>query len=369
MDRHRTEIEQVAHEAIIRSTMEIDLGVRSWSNVSSKLSTSALLYDSAWKRAITVHGNKAAALKGGFWPSKTVALGLTALIAASAAIGFGMTHFMDGKTLASVPVVVPQALQPKAAPVVRVAPIAPVTPLAEVIKEAPPQPVAVTPVVSTPEAIMPVPVKPAEPMPTKKVPAAMVKPAKDKNALSLPKPPAAPQSAMPLPTVPYFPAPLGMPQQAPAAPLRDLQQAPLAVKEEPLLAVDETVKHAVAAKAVRADEPRPADKPVAGEESIARPVAIASKFAEPKVTEQPMKMAGPRDTPRRTVAEPFQADKPLPNYTVLAPSASGVVISDPETRLPKEFGLGEKLPSGETIKSVTKSGEVVTDRRTLKMSE
>ncbi|MFD2274254.1 hypothetical protein ACFS07_33185 [Undibacterium arcticum] len=51
MEHTRTEVESHAIDAIIGSTMELDLGVRSWSNVATTISASALLYDDSWRRA------------------------------------------------------------------------------------------------------------------------------------------------------------------------------------------------------------------------------------------------------------------------------------------------------------------------------
>jgi len=57
----------------------------------------------------------------------------------------------------------------------------------------------------------------------------------------------------------------------------------------------------------------------------------------------------------------------LPNYKLIAITKNSVVISDSMNPMPRQFKVGEKLPSGELIKSVSEgSGVVVTDSRTLK---
>ena len=48
----------------------------------------------------------------------------------------------------------------------------------------------------------------------------------------------------------------------------------------------------------------------------------------------------------------------------ITPDGKIALFTNPKTRLPERFKVGDKLPSGETLKSIdTSSGKVVTDSK------
>lgn len=369
MTTTRSELEEMVAEVIIGNTIELDLGVRSWSNVSTHLSPTAVLYDSAWQRAVTIRKGKKeekerkrrlARISGFRWrPSvlrlpaipRSLVYGLAAVFFAGSAAAYGL-HAWSSKEAVRGPVTASQyierAKKSQDATVSSVVPLSktvpqpqtpPVTVAASLIVPDPTPREVQTPVVvavvpqkaSTPAVIatrahQPVAVKPHDQKPESKPVAVAVKAAPTATSASV---------TVAMPSLP--PPPIGIPLQI-ASPRPVQVAAPK--KEEPLLAVDDTAKAAVKAP----------------------PVAPAAP-EEKKVERAAAMDAAP---------EPTQAVRtgPLPRYTVLAPTATGVVISDPATRLPREFKTGSRLPSGEIIKAIDpKSGQITTDRRTLRMAE
>lgn len=131
-------------------------------------------------------------------------------------------------------------------------------------------------------------------------------------------------------------------------------------KKQSMMLVDETVKPE------HSDDRRSSKLPSSDEKQATKASAEDKnqKVAVPIVT-APSK-AGKTVEPKVVEHKPAA----LPLYKGLAVTADGFVISDPVTRLPREVKVGGQLPSGEVLKSVNpRTGEAVTDRRSLKVLE
>lgn len=104
-------------------------------------------------------------------------------------------------------------------------------------------------------------------------------------------------------------------------------------------------------------------------------VPIQQKANQP-AQQQPAK---PATTPAQAAAPAAQAaPAKQPQESTAAPRAGGGLVAvtpdgkialftNPTTRLPERFSVGDKLPSGEVIKSIDKSGKVVTNAKEYKL--
>jgi hypothetical protein len=356
MERQKTEVEQLASQTIIGQTVEIDLGVRSWSNVAPEVSATALLYDDSWRMAFakkqyqvttTFQGGREEILAAmGTRRAKRMLAGVLAAAALMAA-GFGLSR--NGLTRER-PVAV--AAHPRAAIA------APTSAAAEVVRS------QETPIDSNNELRR-------EAVPAQEQRAASSGKAKEKSQ-DRSMEPGSPVATRQQAQVAVAPAPARSPSEhadlkrplefLPPPPLPTPRaQAPLysseKVEEKPLLAVDET-------KPQESGVSRPASGPGSPAREELAPTASNSRRAEPKLATEPTKVAVP------VVVNDEVKRGPLPAYTVLALTASSVVVTDPRTRLPREFKVGSRLPSGEVVKSVDQiSGIATTDKRSLHISD
>lgn len=64
-----------------------------------------------------------------------------------------------------------------------------------------------------------------------------------------------------------------------------------------------------------------------------------------------------------------EAPKPTQGTGLVAVTPDGKIalFTNPKTRLPERFSVGDKLPSGEVIKSIDKAGKVVTDAKEYRL--
>ena len=370
MDRELTELESLAKQSIIGSTVELDLGVRSWSNVSPKVSASQLLYEDSWRKAYEMRTHSA---KAAVTSKKGVALIAGGILAAAfglSGVWLVQTPQMQSATASAEPRSEPhQVINSKDATALMSASSSGSASIPSATTEPISKPAAAA-VAST--------AKPASTV----IPhagATMASPAQ----VSSSKPAvvtavnigtAKPLSAAPVVTIqgkrpedflPEAPSPIPAPAGRPGY-VDERSEA----SEKSMLAVDET-------KAMDKD-----DRPAAAAPSPA--VKTITNMVTQVEGQKPQKKNGAASAPitaapakesQRVVNEPVAKPEPvragpLARHTILAITSAGVVITDPSSKLPKEFKVGTTLPGGEIVKSVDQVvGQVVTDRRVLKISD
>jgi hypothetical protein len=180
----------------------------------------------------------------------------------------------------------------------------------------------------------------------------------------LPMAPAAAGAALP---VHEGPLPIQMvaetapptPPQIPAAPApaATLQAKPLAEQKPhaPALIIDEVPTLAAV------PSPKAQSQLAATTTAIAHKAA-ASKAAAPRLPASTAKSASPT-----TAATPKAAPPALPSgagLVTITPDGKLAVFSNPKTRLPEQFRVGDQLPNGETLRSIdAKEGKVITNAK------
>lgn len=83
---------------------------------------------------------------------------------------------------------------------------------------------------------------------------------------------------------------------------------------------------------------------------------------------EPIDLKSPK--PKDALPVPVKAARPANKVTIvdIATDGSYTLITNPETRLPKKFIVGEKVHTGETIQKIDpKSGKITFDTRTITM--
>ncbi|MFC3110231.1 hypothetical protein ACFQAT_26175 [Undibacterium arcticum] len=353
MEHTRTEVESHAIDAIIGSTMELDLGVRSWSNVATTISASALLYDDSWRRAYVMKthfvaeaikvrriGKRGLATMIAGFAFMIICLGMSYSGVLNRFEGFAPTLAKQQGLATAAPIVTPRKssdniVEPKAAapmPSPASMSIVNTVPVQSKQLSAGSAPTAVAVMAQQAKAPSPVPVREES-----KAPASAPSPAKPFIG-------KRPEDFLP-------PAPL--PLWAGKSPLPN-QEAQPEKEEKAMLAVDETKAQEIGeARQPRQIEPKTDAKSTAHESQKTKSTLVTDPTREMSVNQADSK-----------------AKLTLPAYTVLAVTADGVVITDPATRLPREIKVGKSLPNGEVVKKVSsKTSQVTTDRRILKVSE
>lgn len=177
--------------------------------------------------------------------------------------------------------------------------------------------------------------------------------------------PAQQQANPPRVSAPHAAPPVKLPQQA-AAIKPSLQTAPVAAQVAPKKAPAASAKHVPAVVFDEATPARPAlatpknANPPASDEAtppvrVARhppPLAAGSRFAQP-VKDVSARRGGAAASPQPTVG-----------LIAITPDGKTAVFTNPTTKLPQPFKIGEQLPSGETIRSIdTKAGKVATSAK------
>lgn len=89
---------------------------------------------------------------------------------------------------------------------------------------------------------------------------------------------------------------------------------------------------------------------------------------EPAKTGQ-RRLVGPvQETSPQVASTVAQSGATLPTLVDIGPDGSYVLITNPATRLPQRFSVGQKIFTGETIQNIdVKSGSVQLDARTIKL--
>lgn len=150
-----------------------------------------------------------------------------------------------------------------------------------------------------------------------------------------------PSIPMPIPTQKNAKSTVLLPP-FPQTPIAQQSVKTIAEPEKSLLAVDET-KHV--------------DMPAAKSTDIA-------DSRNQNIDKEAVKVAVGTETAKPVVI--VKAD--LPIYNIITLTKKSIVIRDKKTKAPRQFFVGDSLPSGEVIKSVNENaGLVVTDSRTLRM--
>jgi hypothetical protein len=170
-------------------------------------------------------------------------------------------------------------------------------------------------------------------------------------------------AALPIgaPGAPAEPVATAQPAQAAALPIGLPKPEP-----SPLPSSKKTAPAALPAKAP-ASEPHPAPKESAKASNEPKPPAVILDVTDEKTRKPavPQPSAPAVDNAAQATAadaKPAPAQQANPGRGLLAitPDGKFAVFTDPATRLPKQFKIGDKLPSGDTIKSIdVKQGKVL----------
>lgn len=155
--------------------------------------------------------------------------------------------------------------------------------------------------------------------------------------------------------VPVVPGNLTGPSPGPA----QVEVRPAGVPTQPPAQVQESPKKAVEAK--QADQK-------AGDKKPGAPEAVILDMEPSPST------AKPKDTTGVQVNAPKQPAKELPKratgsgLVAVTPDGKSALFTNTATRLPEKFGIGDKLPSGEVIKSIDASAGIVkTDAKEYRL--
>jgi hypothetical protein len=159
------------------------------------------------------------------------------------------------------------------------------------------------------------------------------------------------------PPVPAAPAPAQPPVSHAPVPAATLQAKPLAEQKAhaPALIIDEAPTLAAVPLAK-------AQSQLAATTTAIAHKAAASKAAAPTLPASTAKSASPT-----TAATPKAAPPALPRgagLVAITPDGNLAVFSNPKTRLPEQFRVGDQLPNGETLRSIdAKEGKVITNAK------
>lgn len=126
------------------------------------------------------------------------------------------------------------------------------------------------------------------------------------------------------------------------------------LKSDPPKADEQTVK------AVVVDVPEKVPVPTTAVKQTVAPVLDAKEPAQGKAELKPAKAsstdanAGSKTKPADDATKPQSADKDAGRITIVDIHSKGefALITDPKTRLPKKYGIGEKIHTGETLHSI-----------------
>lgn len=132
-------------------------------------------------------------------------------------------------------------------------------------------------------------------------------------------------------------------------------------QEKSSLVIDATAKPADKASAAPPPPP-PAPQAAAAVPASPAPVkaAPAGKLVGPAVEKSGSAQVSP--------AVATQEGRPKVNVVAIDPTSAFALITNPGTRLPEKFSVGQKLFTGETIKRIdAAAGRVETDARTISM--
>lgn len=159
-------------------------------------------------------------------------------------------------------------------------------------------------------------------------------------------------------TVKLTPAPSPQ-QQAPSKQVADRPKEEKPEVQERAVIVDVT-KGPEEVKAPASPTPVSPVPPKQATQNVDKDAPVIRRFAQPEEVK-----------PGQAKPEPAPAKvKPSEKVTIvdIAPDSSYVLISNPQTRLPQRYTVGQKIFTGETIKSIDpKTGIVNFDNRTVPM--
>lgn len=175
----------------------------------------------------------------------------------------------------------------------------------------------------------------------------------------------------------------GMPSAQPSNTAPTGRNEPAKAPVQPAMILDADTPPA---KHVQSAEPpkQPAAVPIQQKPAQTASPPAQTKPAQPSQpasgAQQPVKAATPVAAPAAAVpaqaaqpgqAKPAQEAAPAPRTSgglvAVTPDGKIALFTNPSTRLPERFSVGDKLPSGETIKSIDKSGKVVTNAKEYKL--
>lgn len=164
-----------------------------------------------------------------------------------------------------------------------------------------------------------------------------------------------------VPTVVLTPAPAPTPSANSAAALQPTKSVPAERPKE------ERVDRSVVVDVTKNPDERRAEPIVTPKEEER---AATRKFAPPTEVKAVQASSTPQQ-PTKTESAQSNALKPKADHITvvdIAPDASYVLITNPQTRLPQRYTSGQKIFTGETIKSIDpKAGQLVLDSRTVNM--
>lgn len=231
-------------------------------------------------------------------------------------------------------------------------------------------PIAPAPQLAGPTAavtMVPAPYEPALPLPTAGSPAGQDGPSgpmpseagaiADEAAQAAKPAPVHLEARAPTPTAaaPVVPAPVRAQASQPveAARAKPLPPAAPARSDKDKTEKAEKANEDKAVKAVIMDDaPAPKANPTTAPKAPAAAAQTSAKPAAPAVV--------PVATP--TAAKPAQARGI--GLLAIAPDGKSAAFTNPKTRLPEQFKIGDQLPNGETVRSIDlKEGRVVTNTK------
>lgn len=409
MRNQNSEIEQLANDLIIGQTLVLDLGVRSWSTVPPKMSASTLLYDESWRRAYVMKKHAATEAVR----SKKGIVAITSMLTFSM-LAFGAWKMMDFGTTTPVPVMSASVTQMPAANRVE-------APAQSKVSAQP----AVTnldlPVISNAKKLDASPApqqmqgspkgvlgKVATPSPAFKVASVEASPSSMVKVVDS-KPTATAARVYPTAKSPQVGSQANEPAVVKVIDVKGSPVNEISLLGKPAGGSSQKVpmnRHAEVRTSTATIDPaaRPslATPILASKTQVAVPRASASSQTAPtpSLATQVEQTSGDAEKPMLAVddtkaialaeqqkaqaaalarsvktepeAAPREQSKAVtyPNYKILALTSSGVVISDPSNRMPKEFKIGAQLPGGEVVKTINLgTGQVTTEKRTLRVTD